>query len=58
MKTITYWGYATAWFLVRYMPEKWAYGLASRAADYIYKRNGKQIQRLRSNYSRVHPDFR
>ncbi|MEN9324725.1 MAG: hypothetical protein RL414_479, partial [Actinomycetota bacterium] len=40
------------------MPEKWAYGLASRAADYIYKRNGKQIQRLRSNYSRVHPDFR
>jgi len=57
MKLITYWAYAAAWFLVRYMPEKMAYALAQFAADQIYKRNGKQIGRLRSNYARVHPEL-
>lgn len=57
VKTIIYWGYATAWFLVRHMPEKLAYGLARFTADQIYRKNGKQIERLRSNYARVHPEF-
>jgi KDO2-lipid IV(A) lauroyltransferase len=39
------------------MPERWAYGLATYAGSILYKRNGKQIERLRSNYSRVHPQL-
>jgi KDO2-lipid IV(A) lauroyltransferase len=57
MKRIIYWGYATAWFLVRHMPEKLAYGLAQFAADRVYARGGKQIDRLRSNYARVRPEL-
>ena len=57
MKTLAYWGYATAWFLVRHMPEKAAYRVARFAADQIYKRGGKQIDRLRSNYTRVRPEL-
>jgi KDO2-lipid IV(A) lauroyltransferase len=57
MKTLIYRGYATAWFVVRHLPSKMAYGLARITADYIYKKNGKQIQRLRSNYARVHPEY-
>ncbi len=57
MKTIIYWGYATAWFVVRHMPEKLAYRLAKVTADRIYSRGGKQIERLRSNYARVHPEL-
>ncbi len=57
MKTLTYWGYAAAWFVVRHLPEKIAYGLARKVADAIYKRDGKQIARLRSNYSRVRPEL-
>ena len=57
MKNLTYWAYSTAWFIVRMLPEKIAYSLAQIAADQIYSRNGKQIERLRSNYARVHPEL-
>jgi KDO2-lipid IV(A) lauroyltransferase len=39
------------------MPEKAAYGVARFAADQIYRRGGKQIDRLRSNYTRVRPEL-
>jgi KDO2-lipid IV(A) lauroyltransferase len=52
---IIYWAYALAWRITRLLPESWAYGLANRIADRIYKKNGKQIERLRSNYARIHP---
>jgi KDO2-lipid IV(A) lauroyltransferase len=39
------------------MPERLAYGLARVVADQIYKRDGSQISRLRSNYARVHPEL-
>ena len=57
MKTLTYWGYSTAWFLVRHMPQKFAYSLARFAADRLYAMDGKQIGRLRSNYARVRPEL-
>ena len=57
MKNLTYWAYSTAWFIVRMLPEKLAYSLAQIAADQIYTRNGKQIERLRSNYARVRPEL-
>jgi KDO2-lipid IV(A) lauroyltransferase len=50
-----YWAYLFAWRLIGVMPKKVAYGIGKRAADYIYKKNGKGVRRLRSNYARVQP---
>ena len=57
MQTIIYWGYSLAWQILRLLPEKVAYGLGDRFADFLYKKNGKQIQRLRSNYGRIKPEL-
>jgi KDO2-lipid IV(A) lauroyltransferase len=39
------------------LPEKIAYALASFVADYAFKKNGKGVKRLRSNYKRVKPEI-
>ena len=57
MQTIIYWGYSLAWQILRLLPEKVAYGLGDRFAVFLYKKNGKQIQRLRSNYGRIKPEL-
>jgi len=49
--------YLLAWKLIGYLPEKSAYKLANLASDWIYKKNGKGIKRLRSNYRRVRPNI-
>ena len=50
-----YIAYLLAWRLIGILPERLAYGLANKIADYLYKKNGKGVQRLRSNYARVEP---
>jgi lauroyl/myristoyl acyltransferase len=50
-----YIAYLLAWRLIGILPEKSAYGLANKIADYLYKKNGKGVKRLRSNYARVEP---
>ncbi len=52
-----YWAYLIAWRLIGILPKKIAYGIGTRAADYIFKKNGKGVRRLRSNYSRVLPQI-
>ncbi len=52
-----YWAYLIAWRLIGILPNKIAYGIGTRAADYIFKKNGKGVRRLRSNYSRVLPQI-
>jgi len=52
-----YWGYNLAWKIIRWIPESKAYSLADRFADYVYARNGKGVNRLRSNYRRVRPEL-
>jgi KDO2-lipid IV(A) lauroyltransferase len=47
--------YLLAWRLIGILPERLAYGLANKIADYLYKQNGKGVKRLRSNYARVEP---
>ena len=47
--------YLLAWRLIGILPERLAYGLANKIADYLYKKNGKGVKRLRSNYARVEP---
>jgi KDO2-lipid IV(A) lauroyltransferase len=50
-----YIAYLLAWRLIGIFPEGLAYGLANKIADYLYKKNGKGVKRLRSNYARVEP---
>jgi KDO2-lipid IV(A) lauroyltransferase len=47
--------YLFAWRLIGFFPENLAYSLANLISDRIYKKNGKGIKRLRSNYRRVKP---
>lgn len=55
--TLVYWGYNLAWKLIRWIPESSAYRLTDRFSDFIYARNGKGVNRLRSNYQRVRPEL-
>jgi KDO2-lipid IV(A) lauroyltransferase len=47
--------YFVGWRIVRWLPEKSAHKLFYKAADVLVKRNGKSVQRLRSNLSRTQP---
>ena len=49
--------YLFAWKLIALLPEISAYKLADYVSDRIYKKNGKGIKRLRSNYGRVMPEY-
>ena len=55
--TLVYWGYNLAWKIIRWIPESKAYRLTDRFSDFIYARNGKGVNRLRSNYQRVRPEL-
>jgi len=45
--------YFAGWRIVRVLPHKWAYGLFQKLANYLVKKNGKGVKRLRSNLSRI-----
>ncbi len=49
--------YIGAWRIVRWLPERSAYSLFYKGADFLVKRNGKSVQRLRSNLTRVKPEL-
>jgi KDO2-lipid IV(A) lauroyltransferase len=49
--------YLFAWKVIALLPEKSAYQLANFVSDRIYKKNGKGIRRLRSNYAQVMPEY-
>ena len=49
------WVYIIAWKLLRALPEKSAYALFRRGSAWLVKRNGKSVQRLRNNLTRVSP---
>ena len=49
--------YLFAWKVIGILPEKTAYQLANFFSDQILRKNGKGIQRLRSNYKRVVPSI-
>ena len=49
--------YLFAWKVIGILPEKTAYQLANFVSDQILRKNGKGIQRLRSNYKRVMPNI-
>jgi KDO2-lipid IV(A) lauroyltransferase len=49
--------YLLAWRIVRWLPEKWAYRFFYSLGRVLIKRDGKSVQRLRSNLARAKPDF-
>ena len=49
--------YFAGWKIVRWLPERSAYRLAYTAADFLTKRNGKNVSRLRSNLQRTQPNM-
>ena len=49
--------YLFAWKVIGVLPERSAYKLADVISDQIYKKNGKGVKRLRSNYQRVMPNI-
>jgi KDO2-lipid IV(A) lauroyltransferase len=57
IQTITAWFYFGAWRILRWLPENFAYASAYRLADFVTKKNGKSVQRLRSNLARTQKDI-
>ena len=49
--------YFAGWRIVRWLPERAAYRLAYAAADFLTKRKGKNVSRLRSNLQRTKPNM-
>ena len=47
--------YFAGWRMIRWLPEQFAYRLAYFVADFLTKRNGKSLSRLRSNLARTQP---
>ena len=54
---IAAYAYFAGWRIVRWLPERSAYRLAYFTADFLTKRNGKNVSRLRSNLRRTKPDI-
>lgn len=54
---ISYLAYLAGWKIVGLLPEKSAYQLFYRISSYLYKKNGKSVRRLRTNYRLVKPDL-
>ena len=49
--------YFAGWRIVRWLPEKTAYSIAYSVADFVTRKNGKSVQRLRSNLQRTQPQM-
>ena len=50
---LTYRAYAAGWAVVRWLPERTAYGQFRLVADRTWRKRGKSVQRLESNLARV-----
>lgn len=49
--------YFAGWRIVRWLPEHTAYRISYSVADFLVKKNGKSVQRLRLNLSRTQPNL-
>ncbi|CAN2203653.1 HtrB Lauroyl/myristoyl acyltransferase [Candidatus Nanopelagicaceae bacterium] len=54
---ISYLAYLAGWKIVGLLPEKSAYALFYKISSYLYKKNGKSVRRLRTNYTVVKPEL-
>ena len=49
--------YLSVWKIIGLLPEKIAYQVANFVSDIVYRRDGRKVKRLRSNYKRVLPEL-
>ena len=56
-ENLSAYAYFAGWRIVRWLPERTAYRLAYAAADFVTKRKGKNVSRLRSNLQRTKPNM-
>ena len=56
-ENLTAYVYFAGWRIVRWLPENFAYNLACSVADLLSRKNGKSVQRLRSNLKRTRPEI-
>ena len=49
--------YLCGWWIVRTLPEKTAYKIFWSLGEFVHRRNGRSIQRLRNNLQTVNPDL-
>lgn len=56
-ENLTAYIYFAGWRIVRWLPEKTAYSLAYAVADFLTRRRGKSVLRLRSNLQRSQPEI-
>jgi lauroyl/myristoyl acyltransferase len=49
--------YFAGWRIVRWLPEKTAYTIAYAVADFMTRKNGKSVKRLRTNLQRTQPEI-
>ena len=54
---LSYLAYLLGWKLIGVLPEKSAYRLFSKLSESMYRKNGKSVRRLRTNYSIVKPNL-
>ncbi len=54
---VTLAGYRAGWSLVRRLPGRVAYALFDLLADVAWRRGGKSVERMRSNYATVRPEL-
>ena len=50
-------GYRTGWSVARRMPDRMAYRTFDLIADVVWRRRGKGVTRMRSNYATVRPEL-
>jgi lauroyl/myristoyl acyltransferase len=50
-------GYRTGWHIVRRLPGPVAFRVFALMADVMWRRDGKGVQRMRSNYATVRPEL-
>ena len=53
----TVWAFRAGWRVVRLLPARVAYAAFDRASHLTHRRDGRSVQRLRSNYARVRPEL-
>jgi len=56
-ENLTAYIYFAGWRIVRWLPEKSAYAIAYTVADFVTRKNGKSVKRLRSNLQRTQPQI-
>ncbi len=56
-ENLTAYVYFAGWRIVRWLPENVAYNLAYSVADLLSRKNGKNVQRLRSNLNRTRTEI-